>query len=255
MCASLRRLLALLFSACVLTPILSSAAEPTRSTPSGMMVEFTLASEKAYADPFNEIELDAVVTAPDGSTARVPAFWAGGQTWKFRFASPLTGTHRFHTVCSDATNGKLHGVDGAFEVTPYTGDNPLYRHGPLRVASDRRHLEHRDGTPFLWLADTWWMGLCDRLHWPAEFKELAADRVEKGFNVVQIVAGLYPDMPAFDPRGRNESGFPWEADYARIRPEYFDAADRRLAHLADSGLVPCLVVPGAITCRGWASSG
>ncbi len=100
---------------------------------------------------------------------------------------------------------------------------------------------HADGTPFFWLGDTWWMGLCDRLKWPDDFKALAADRREKGFNVVQIVAGLYPDMPAFDDRGRNEAGFPWEKDYSHIRPEYFDKADERLFYLADQGIVPCVV--------------
>ena len=49
-------------------------------------------------------------------------------------------------------------------------------------------------------------------------------------------------MPAFDPRGRNESGFPWVEDYSRIRPEYFDRADLRLTYLADQGLVPCVVM-------------
>jgi Protein of unknown function (DUF4038) len=85
------------------------------------------------------------------------------------------------------------------------------------------------------------MGLSHRLQWPDEFQRLAADRKAKGFNVVQIVAGLYPDMHPFDPRGANEAGFPWEKDYARIRPEYFDAADRRLRHLVDQGITPCVV--------------
>ena len=124
---------------------------------------------------------------------------------------------------------------------PYTGDNPLFKHGPVRVAADKRHFEYADGTPFFWLGDTWWMGLSHRLHWPEDFKQLAADRKQKGFNVVQIVAGLYPDMPPFDPRGANEAGFPWEKDYTRIRPEYFDAADRRLRYLVDQGISPCLV--------------
>ena len=75
------------------------------------------------------------------------------------------------------------------------------------------------------MGDTWWMGLCHRLHFPDEFRQLAADRKAKGFNVIQIVAGLYPDMPPFDPRGANEAGFPWQKDYSSIRPEYFDAAD------------------------------
>jgi hypothetical protein len=109
------------------------------------------------------------------------------------------------------------------------------------VAPSRRHFEHGDGTPFFWLGDTWWMGLCHRLRFPGEFKALAADRKAKGFNVIQIVAGLYPDMHPFDPRGANEAGFPWEKDYARINPAYFDAADARLQHLVDEGLTPCIV--------------
>ena len=76
---------------------------------------------------------------------------------------------------------------------------------------------------------------------PEGFQTLAADRVRKGFNVIQIVAGLYPDMPAFDQRGANEAGFPWTKDYTPIRPEYFNAADRRISVLVDKGLMPCIV--------------
>ena len=85
------------------------------------------------------------------------------------------------------------------------------------------------------------MGLCQRLRWPGEFRVLAADRVRKGFTVVQIVAGLYPDMPQFDPRGANEAGYPWEKDYARINPAYFDMADLRIQYLVAQGIVPCVV--------------
>ena len=121
------------------------------------------------------------------------------------------------------------------------GDHPLLRHGPIRVSADRRHFEHADGTPFFWLGDTWWMGFTRRLRWPEDFQLLAADRVAKGFSVIQIVAGLYPDMPAFDPRGFNEAGHPWEAGYARLDPAYFDMADLRLQWLVRVGLVPAVV--------------
>ncbi|HEY3322368.1 MAG TPA: DUF4038 domain-containing protein [Planctomycetota bacterium] len=203
--------------------------------------EITLTSEKTYADPFNDLELAAVFDAPGGKTLRVPAFWAGGQTWKVRYSSPAIGTHSYKTECSDAANAKLHGVNGQVEVIAYTGDNPLYKHGAIRVAAGHRHFEHTDGTPFFWLGDTWWMGLCNRLHWPEDFQTLTADRKQKGFNVVQIVAGLYPDMPAFDERGANEAGFPWEKDYSRIRPEYYEQADRRIDYLVSQGIVPCIV--------------
>jgi hypothetical protein len=227
----------------LLAPFMAATAsgELSLRTQANVMVEFTLTAARAYTDPFNQVVLDAVFVDPAGQELRVPAFWDGGQTWKVRYASPLPGAHEFHTECSQADDRGLNGVSGTLEVVPYTGENPLYRHGPLRVAASRRYLEHLDGQPFFWLGDTWWMGLCHRLHWPDEFQQLTADRKAKGFNVIQIVAGLYPDMPPFDPRGANEAGFPWETNYTRIRPQYFDAADKRLGYLVEQGFTPCIV--------------
>ena len=227
----------------LLGPFLAATAsgELSLRTQANVMVELTLTAARAYTDPFNQVEVDAVFVDPSGHELRVPAFWDGGKTWKVRYASPLPGTHPFHTECSQADDRGLNSVSGTVEIVPYTGDNPLYRHGPLRVAASRRYLEHLDGQPFFWLGDTWWMGLCHRLHWPDEFQQLTADRKAKGFNVIQIVAGLYPDMPPFDPRGANEAGFPWTTNYDRIRPAYFDAADKRLGYLVEQGFTPCIV--------------
>ncbi|MDZ4763114.1 MAG: DUF4038 domain-containing protein [Chloroflexota bacterium] len=203
--------------------------------------EWAYTSGKTYSDPFNEIQLDVVVTASDGSQQRVPAFWAGDQVWRVRYSSAQMGIHQLQSVCSDESNPDLHGQAGTLTVTEYTGTNPLYQHGRVRVAPDQRHLEHQDGTPFFWLADTWWMAFCKRMTFPDGFRELTADRVAHGFTVIQIVAGLYPDMPPFDERGANEAGFPWEQDFSRINPAYFDLVDVRMAHLVQSGLVPALV--------------
>ena len=210
-------------------------------TEANVMVELTFAAERSYTDPFNQVVLDVVFIDPSGRELRVPAFWDGGKVWKARYASPLLGTHAFRTECSETGDAGLHGVTGQVEITAYKGENPLYANGPVRVAANHRYLEHTDGTPFFWLGDTWWMGLCHRIHFPDEFQQLAADRKAKGFNVIQIVAGLYPDMFPFDPRGANEAGFPWETNYTSIRPEYFDAADKRLLYLVDQGFTPCIV--------------
>jgi hypothetical protein len=211
-----------------------------KTTPVNQTIEYTFTSSKDHSDPFNEIEVDAVFTSND-LTWRVPAFWAGGMTWKVRFAAPEPGVYSFKTACSDPSDWGLHGQEGQLEVTEAEGDNPLYIHGPIRTSQNRRYLEHADGTPFFWLGDTWWMGLCSRIGWPDEYKALTSDRTGKGFSVIQIVMGLYPDMYPFDERGANEAGFPWEDEYARIRPEYFDLVDERLLHLIASGLTPCLV--------------
>jgi hypothetical protein len=155
-----------------------------------------------------------------GKSWRVPAFWAGGQEWRVRFAPPLPGCYQISTICSEVGNASLHGQSGTLQAWPYTGQHPIMSHGSLRVNASQRYLEFNDGTPFFWLGDTWWMGLCDRLKWPEDFQKLAADRFSKGFTVIQIVAGLYPDMPGFDLRGANEAGYPsW---YIPIQPELKD---------------------------------
>ncbi|PYV23627.1 MAG: hypothetical protein DMG24_13485 [Acidobacteria bacterium] len=223
------------------TPGDSNETESTRYGVVRCVAEWAYTSGKAYRDPFNDFELSVIFTDPKGVEQSVPAFWAGDQLWRIRYSPAFPGRYTYRTVSTDTSNPDLHGRRGIMEVAAYSGDNPLRTHGPIRVASDHLHFEHADGTPFFWLGDTWWMGLCHRLRWPEDFQMLAADRVKKGFTVVQIVAGLYPDMPAFDPRGANEAGYPWERDYSRINPHYFDMADARIQELAERGLVPCVV--------------
>jgi len=202
--------------------------------------EWALTAASAPTMAPDELDVDAVITGPDGGVVRAPAFWAGGVEWRVRFAPPAAGEYRWRSECPAAAGSGLHGVEGALMVGEPASQSALLARGPLRVAADRRHLEHADGTPFFWLADTWWMGLCKRWRWPEDFRAMVADRTAKGFTVIQIVAGMYPDMDAFDPRGENEAGFPWDAEW-RVRPEYYDSADLRIQWLARCGLVPCIV--------------
>ncbi len=213
----------------------------TIHTVANQTAEWSFQSGRTYTDPFNEVEIDVAFRDEGGKEWRVPAYWSGGNEWRIRFSPPHPGEYTYNTICSDAQNPDLHDQMGELTATSYEGGNTLLGHGSLRIAQDRCHFEHADGTPFFWLGDTWWMGLCNRLGWPEDFRLLTADRKELGFTVIQIIAGLYPDMPAFDERGANEAGYPWEKDYARINPSYFDMADLRIQWLVRSGLVPCIV--------------
>ncbi|MHC4997021.1 MAG: apiosidase-like domain-containing protein, partial [Planctomycetota bacterium] len=206
------------------------------------VVEIKFESTKTYANPFTEIEFDAIVTQPDSTELRVPGFWAGDTRWCFRYASGQIGKHTWRTECTDKKNGQLHGVKGEITVIRYTGANPLYRHGPVHVAANQRTFSHADGTPFFWLGDTWWKGLCKRLTWEG-FQELTADRKKKGFNVVQIVCGTYPDeLGLLRPTWANEGGIPYlKEDFSVVNPEYFEYADRRFEHMMDAGIVPAIV--------------
>jgi Protein of unknown function (DUF4038)/Domain of unknown function (DUF5060) len=238
---SRRSFLLTMTAAAVTGPMAKEVLGQERGAIAGTPTEWSSTSGKQFDDPFNQVDVDAIVSLPSGGEERVPGFWAGESTWRMRYAPPAPGTYKVRTVCSDAKNRDLHDQQFTLRVEPYAGANAHYKHGPLKISSDGRHFAHADGTPFFWLGDTWWMSLCKRLTWPDGFETLTADRVRKGFTMVQIVAGLYPDMEPFDERGANEAGYPWEPEFARINPAYFDTADVRIQHLADHGLAACIV--------------
>ena len=202
--------------------------------------ETSFETAKHYANAFADVEVNVVFRQGEKQWI-VPAFWAGGSKWTVRFAPPAQGEYKYRVQCTDNTNADLNGNERTLRVAAYQGQNPLRKHGFLRVSPDKRHFQHADGTPFFWLGDTWWKGLCKRLTWEG-FQELAADRRTKGFTVVQIVCGVYPDEGLFQPRWENEGGKPYlSRDFRVVNPAYFQYADRRIKHLVDSGIVPAIV--------------
>jgi hypothetical protein len=224
-----------------LSQINSAPRAAPLKTEANVAAEITFTAAKPHPEPFLRVMLNVVFTDPAGASKTVPGFWAGGNRWKVRYASSLIGRHRFRSVCSETDDAGLHGVSGALDITPYTGSNPLYLHGPLRVAQDKRRFEHADGTPFFWFGDTWWKGLCNRMTWEG-FQQLTADRKAKGFSVVQIVCGPYPDEGPFEARWENEAGKPYVThDFSEVNPAYFEYADRRIQHLIAAGIVPAIV--------------
>src|SRR5205085_9087038 len=88
----------------------------------------------------------------------VYGFWDGGRTWRVRFRPDVAGQWTFRTRCSDLANRGLHGQSGQFICTAAGTTTRFSQHGPVRVARDRRHFEHADGTAFVWLADSVWNG-------------------------------------------------------------------------------------------------
>jgi len=215
-------------------------AAPAMGAEQWVVFETSFMSARKYANPFVDVQVD-VVFRSGAQQWLVPAFWAGDDKWMVRFAPPAQGDYTFQVKCSDPANQMVNGASQPLHVKAYTGDNPLLKHGFVRVSADKRHFAHADGTPFLWLGDTWWKCLCQRMTWEG-FQELTADRKAKGFNVVQIVCGPYPDEGFLEPRLANEGGLPYESvKFEKVNPKYFDYADRRLKHLVDAGIAPAIV--------------
>ena len=130
----------------------STAVGQSRFTVERTVAEWPFTASRPHASP-DELKLDVVFKGPSG--VHEAAFWAGENEWRVRFAAPAPGPYTYATVCSDTSDTGLHGRAGTLDAVPYDGANPLLLHGAPRVASDKRHFAHEDGTPFFWLADTW----------------------------------------------------------------------------------------------------
>jgi len=223
-----------------LCALMESAADGAGVVQRWSVFETSFETTKQYANPFTDAEVNVVFQQREKQWI-IPAFWSGGSKWTVRFAPPAEGEYKYRVQCTDNTNPDLNGKEQTLSVVAYEGTNPLLKHGFVTAPAGKRHFEHADGTPFLWLGDTWWKCLCKRLTWEG-FQELTSDRRAKGFSVVQIVCGPYPDEGFFEPRWENEGGKPYVTrDFALVNPAYFDYADRRLKHLVDAGIVPAVV--------------
>src|SRR5271167_2254071 len=124
---------ALAASAVSSSTIKSSLAQE-RVAASNEPTEWSYTSGKQYADPFNQVDVDAVITLPSGQQERTPAFWAGGSEWRIRYAAPAPGLYKIRSVCSDTTNRDLHDRASVLNVQPYRSERPL----PTRRAQSRR---------------------------------------------------------------------------------------------------------------------
>ena len=204
----------------------------------GLRGEFATLLEWDYTleetiDNLFTVDLTVTITTPSQKVYTIPAFYRGDARWSVRFLPKEIGLHKVVTASNEAL---LDGVTNSLEVVA----SPKRYPRELHVSHDKRYLIDGSGKPFFWLSDTWWMALSSRLDFET-FKELAKRRKEQGFNVIQLVAGLFPDMDSFDERGANSAGFPWNEGYTSINPSYFDEADQKILYLLEEGFTLCIL--------------
>lgn len=112
-------------------------------------------------------------------------------------------------------------------------------HGNIRLSQNKKYLEYDDGTPFFWLADTWWYGMTRRMSFDI-FKKLVKKRRKQGFTVIQIVVGIPPETEPFSKNSSNDGGHPFTKDW-QINQNYFCEVDKKIKYLVDKDLIPCIV--------------
>lgn len=123
------------------------AVQPNRDTV-GLYdkYELRLTIDAVYSNPFNpdEISIQAVFHAPSGREWRIDGFYnysAWNSLWMLRFSPDEAGAWRYRLEVRDK-NGTATSPERSFTVIP-SGNK-----GPLQIASNKRYLEHADGTPF-----------------------------------------------------------------------------------------------------------
>lgn len=195
------------------------------------VLELVLQSMMPHPNPDRDCTVMAEFTAPSGRNIPIQAFWDGGSTWKIRFSPDEVGQWTWRTTCIGESDEGLVRGESTFACTAYRGDNPLYLHGPLQLAASRRSMEHKDGTPFFWLADTAWNGVIrgDDNNW----REFLSARAAQRFTAIQFVSSQWRG-DALDEAG--EPSF-YEGDQMTINPAYFQRLDRRVAMINELGLV------------------
>ncbi len=179
MVAGGRSLLGVVLLTAILAPLSSQSAVSTWTR-----WEHSLTSAKSYANPAVDARLTVSYLGPNQQTISGLGFWDGSNAFKIRCLFPTPGQWTWQTTCADTNNAGLHNFKGSVEVAPYTGLNPLRRHGYLRVSENRRYLVHADGTPFLWVGDSPWSAPMNA--GMEDWQTYVLDRREKKFTLLQV---------------------------------------------------------------------
>ena len=84
------------------------------------------------------------------------------------------------------------------------------------------------------LADTWWYGLTSRID-ERNFKKLAKTRVKQGFDAVQLVVGIPPEVGVSNKNALSVVGGAWDIQ-GNFNDKYLSFAKRRIKFLNKIGL-------------------
>ena len=187
-----------------------------------------------------DMRLRVTFRSPSGTANTVDGFWDGGRTWRVRYSPAEVGAWTYSTAAEPADAG-LHGRTGTFRVIPPRNKNRFDRHGPVRVSRTRTFLEHEDGTPFFWLADTGWNAAL--LSTPDEWRTYLSERSRQRFTAIQWVATQWRAAPDGDRLG--ERAFTG-TDRLVVNPAFFQRLDAKAAELNRAGLLNVPVLLWAI---------
>lgn len=220
-------LILVLSQGCSTLPSSTVHTDAARPVPRFEIFEVTFHSATRYANPYTDVRVQVIFTAPDGRELKALAFHDGDNTWRARIAPDAVGEWRYRTAASNAVDAGLHEIAGQFECVISANK------GFIKPSVDSKYwFSFSDGSPFYGVGDTSYAlttGITDR-----QMTNYLRRRHAQGFNYVRFFA-------SGNPFGRHktlsvEDSWPWggtpEApDYDRINPQYFQRLELTLRRL------------------------
>jgi hypothetical protein len=184
----------------ILITLLCSYAFSQETVREWDVFEVTLNSSALPQNPYTSLltigkpaylaaKFTGITGACAGKIITVPGFWNGNDEWKIRFAPPLSGSWKYETISADR---KMNGKNGKLAVSSWSEEEKKEiptRRGFITVNNTNerkgRYFTWSDGTPCLWIGDTWWDWTNRRIKFES-FTKLVDTRAEQGFNIGQL---------------------------------------------------------------------
>ncbi|MFC2090844.1 DUF5060 domain-containing protein [Bacteroidota bacterium] len=147
----------LLLSSALTQPVIESVFHRGRTVGLYEKVELLIRFEAEYDNPFDPDDLDimATFTAPSGKQIKVPGFFTqtGWSGFMVRFSANETGEWTY-TVRIKDRNGEALSEERTLKVIESE------YHGPVEIATNKRFLQHHDGTSFYGVG-IWYNGITE----------------------------------------------------------------------------------------------
>ncbi|HOW66754.1 MAG TPA: DUF4038 domain-containing protein [Verrucomicrobiota bacterium] len=206
--------------------LVTATMAATPVTPRFEVFEVELTGAKSYANPFLDVAVTAMFTAPCGRKVTAHGFHDGSNIWRVRFAPDASGAWSYVTSASDTNNAGLHHRTGSLTCAPSA------HHGFIRIHPDNPYaFAYTDGTAFFPMGDTCY-GLFDDSHiTPALRREYLETRRRQRFNFVRMTLGHSEARAAQDPAFWAWGGTPAKPDLDRFNPEFFRGLDEMFRDL------------------------
>jgi hypothetical protein len=196
--------------------------------------EWSFQSGTVYKEPFADVIVDAIFTAPSGQSVTVPAFYDGENTWRVRFNPGEAGRWRYRTL-SRPTNRDLDN-SGEFEVTERAADGFL-----KSTPGQAFGFHYESGKPLFIVGDTTY-NLFGIAHCGGDVESFMDRRSAQGFNLLRVRVPVSPFHP---PDGYSDwqtcrtwawGGSEQAPRFDRFNLDYFATVDRVVQHAESLGL-------------------